>query len=88
MRHPLKLSGKHGRMRIFYVFSLILCLGAAAQAATGDVVVGGPPGFRIFVDGEFAGVTTEEEQGLLLAELDAGVHTLRAEKAGHAGTPS
>ncbi len=70
-------------MRVIYVLSLILYLGAAAQAATGDVVVSGPPGFRIFVDGEFAGVTTEEEEGLLLAGLDAGIHTIRAEKAGH-----
>ena len=41
------------------------------------------PGLRVFVDNQFVGLTTAEQEGLQLPALLAGEHRVRVEKTGY-----
>ena len=59
---------------------MIVFLGVAASAAAGDLWINCAPGFDIFLDGEFMGVSKPSENGKRLPGLSSGEHTIRIEK--------
>ena len=61
---------------------LIVFLGIAASAATGDLWINCAPGFDIFLDGEFMGVSEPSENGKRLPGVSSGEHTIRIEEDG------
>lgn len=65
-------------------FALIVLVGTVAVAAdeAGALQVTCRPGHRVYVDGEFVGLTTAEQDGLHLAAVAAGRHEVRVEKLG------
>jgi len=67
------------------IFSLGLAYALVAQsAATGSLWVHAEPGIQIFLDGKLQGVTKAEAGGLLLQDVPAGSHSLKAVKEGFA----
>jgi hypothetical protein len=72
-------------MRAFTGLLLVVavCVPVSGEEATGDLQVTCWPGYRIYLDGAFAGVTTPEEDGRYLRDVAAGEHTVRVEKLGH-----
>ena len=67
------------------IFSLGLAYTLVAQAAaTGSLWVHAEPGIQIFLDGKLQGVTKAETGGLLLQDIPAGSHSLKAVKEGFA----
>lgn len=60
--------------------SLILVFGSSASASTGDLQITCPPGFRVYLDGKFIGLSRVEEDGKYLTDLNPGDHVLRVEK--------
>ena len=71
-------------MQRVHVILLVVFLGIAASAATGDLWINCAPGFDIFLDGEFMGVSEPSENGKHLPGLSSGEHTIRIEKDGFA----
>jgi cell division septation protein DedD len=71
-------------MQRVHVILLVVFLGIAASAATGDLWINCAPGFDIFLDGEFMGVSEPSENGKRLPGLSSGEHTIRIEKDGFA----
>jgi len=71
-------------MQRVHVILLVVFLGMAASAATGDLWINCAPGIDIFLDGEFMGVSEPSENGTRLSGLSSGEHTIRMEKDGFA----
>ncbi|MHC5040551.1 MAG: hypothetical protein ACYTHM_24840 [Planctomycetota bacterium] len=61
---------------------LLLLSGVVQGQETGQIQVRCEPGVRIFLDGTFKGVTKAEVGGLVLRDVPAGPHTIRAVKEG------
>jgi hypothetical protein len=59
--------------------SLPLC---AAPTEVGDLQVTCRPGYRLYIDGAFVGLTVSEEDGRYLRGVASGRHVLRVEKLG------
>jgi len=78
-------SARRGETRIVKrttVISIVVCLGIAASAAAGDVWINCAPGFDVFLDGEPAGVSESDENGILIRGIESGDHAIRIEKDG------
>jgi hypothetical protein len=73
-------------MRKTPITLLILFFGVVSPTSGGDLRVSCAPGLEVFVDGEAAGVSTEEENGLLLTGVSEGEHTIRVETDGPSST--
>ena len=58
-----------------------LCV-SALSAQTGYIQIKAPPGIMIFLDGNLKGKTTSEQGGLILQDVPAGSHEIKALKAG------
>jgi len=68
---------KHVRwMCLFFVMSVV------AVSFAGDIQVSCSPGLRIYLDDKFKGTTNAMEDGLFLANVSSGAHTIRVEKDG------
>jgi hypothetical protein len=61
---------------------LLAVAGLAAAGETGRLQVTCRSGVRVYLDGEFVGLTTAEEDGLYLREVSGGGHLVRVEKLG------
>ncbi len=75
-----------GAMRTIPVLTLVLAvlLGGPVGAAdgTGALQVTCRPGHRVYLDGEFVGLTTVEQDGLHVKAVAPGRHEVRIEKLG------
>jgi hypothetical protein len=60
------------------LLSVVCCFGTLA-AETGDLKIVCDPGIRIYFDDQLAGVTTEQDGGLLIHGISPGVHKIRGE---------
>ena len=59
---------------------LVVAAAAAAAEVTGALQVTCRPGHRVYLDGEFVGLTTAEQDGLHLKAVVPGAHEVRVEK--------
>jgi hypothetical protein len=76
-----------GTMRTIPALTLAVLVVAAAAAAADEVgalQVTCRPGHRVYLDGEFVGLTTAEQDGLHLRAVAAGRREVRVEKLGFA----
>jgi hypothetical protein len=80
VRYVKAIEGGSMRHAGWLVAALVIAVAAPLHAA--DIEVRCEPGLRIFVDGELAGVSTAEDDGLHVADIAEGVHLLRIEKEG------
>lgn len=64
------------------VLLLLALAGLVAAEGFGRLQVTCRPGVRVYLDGEFVGLTTADEDGLFLREVAAGDHVVRVEKLG------
>lgn len=64
------------------LLALVLAPGVSA-ADTGGLLVTCWPGYEVFLDGEAAGTTVVEQDGLFLPSVAAGLHTVRVERDGY-----
>jgi hypothetical protein len=60
----------------------LLLLLSAPLASADDIQVTCEPGLRIYLDGSLKGTSTAREDGLFLANVPEGPHTIRVEKDG------
>lgn len=71
------------------MFTFLLIALAVAEAAladplpSGNLHVSSSPGVRVYVDNQFAGLTTADQAGLRVSALLAGEHQVRVEKIGY-----
>ncbi len=63
---------------------LLLLASVPTVSLAGDIQVACEPGLRVFLDGRFAGTSTSKDDGLFLAGVPSGKHTIRVEKEGFA----
>lgn len=61
--------------------ALLLSLSAVAEE-TGNLQITCKPGIQIYIDDQIAGITTEQDGGLLEHGITAGIHKVRGENAG------
>jgi hypothetical protein len=61
---------------------LVALAGLAGAQETGALQVTCRPGVRVYLDGDFVGLTTADEDGLYLRGVAAGGHEVRLEKLG------
>ena len=59
-----------------------LLLSAATVSTAGDIQVSCQPDLRIYLDDTFMGTSNAMEDGLCLAKVAPGAHTIRVEKDG------
>lgn len=67
------------------LFAVFFCTAVSQSAVgTGDLQITAQPGLRVYLDNEdnFVGKTNEEDDGLYLEELSAGLHTVIIKKTG------
>jgi hypothetical protein len=64
------------------LFSLVLLMSVAAVPFAGDVQVSCEPGLRIYLDGEFMGISTKKKDGFFLIDVPGGTHAIQVEKDG------
>ena len=69
-------------MRRAHWMCLLLVMGMTAVSFAGDIQVSCPPDLRIYLDDKFKGTSNAMEDGLFLANVPAGAHTIRVEKDG------
>ena len=69
-------------MRSAHLVLLIACLGIAVSVAADDLRITCGPGLKIFLDGEFVGVSIPKYDGKYLDGLSTGKHTIRVEDVG------
>jgi len=69
-------------MRRAWWIALALVAMVAVPLVAGDIQVLCEPGLRVYLDGEFAGVSTVKDDGLFLANVAKGQHRLWVEKDG------
>ena len=69
-------------MRSLRLLCLFLALGLPATALAGDIQVTCEPGLKVYLDGNFAGITNTNQDGLFLAGVAEGKHTVRVDKPG------
>jgi hypothetical protein len=60
----------------------LLLLFSASLASAGDIQVTCEPGLRVYLDGALKGTSNAREDGLFLARVPEGPHTIRVEKDG------
>jgi len=63
---------------------VILLVGVSAVSAAGDIQVSCEPGLRVYLDGRLVGTSSAKDDGLFLAGVPEGKHTVRLEKDGFA----
>ena len=61
---------------------IVTAVAAVAANETGVLQVTCRPGHRVYLDGEFVGLTTAEQDGLYLTAVAASRHEIRVEKLG------
>ena len=59
---------------------LLLSFSVVAEE-TGDLQITCKPGIQIYIDDQLAGVTTEQDGGLLARGITTGIHKVRGENA-------
>ncbi len=64
--------------------ALVLLVCVPAVALAGDIQVSCVAGLRVFLDGKLAGISNARDDGLFLASVPNGTHTVRVEKDGFA----
>jgi len=57
-------------------------VGASTLLCASDIQVTCEPGLRVYLDGAFVGTSNSKEDGLFLADVAEGPHTIRVEKDG------
>jgi len=62
--------------------SLLLLTGISVVTFAGDIQVSCSPGHSIFLDDKFKGISSADQDGLFLAKVPVGAHTIRVEKDG------
>lgn len=60
----------------------LLLLLSTSLASADDIQVTCEPGVRVYLDGALKGISTTKEDGLFLANVPEGPHTIRVEKDG------
>jgi hypothetical protein len=65
-------------------FWLILLATVSAMSFAGDIQVACESGLRVYLDGTFVGASNAKDDGLFLANVPEGKHTVRVEKEGFA----
>jgi len=73
------------RWDLLFAFLLVLLVGGSpgqAQKETGYVQIIADPDVRVFIDGKLAGLTSSQDQGLVVTGVSAGTHRIRFEKQG------
>lgn len=61
---------------------LLILVSVTAVSFGGDIQVSCSPGLRISLDGKFIGTSSTNQDGLFIAGVPAGAHTIRVEKEG------
>lgn len=69
-------------MRSLRWVCFLLVMSVTATSFAGDIQVVCEPGLRVYVDGALAGTSSPKDDGLFLANLPDGTHTIRVEKDG------
>ncbi len=61
---------------------LLLLIGLPTFSLAGDIQVLCEPGLKVYLDGEFMGISNAKEDGLFLPNVPTGEHVVRVEKEG------
>jgi len=61
---------------------LLLVTSLAATSFAADIQVTCEPALRVYLDGKLVGTSSSRDDGLFLADVPAGAHTVRVEKDG------
>ena len=69
-------------MKSIHLFLFCLLMTVAAVSSAGDIQVSCQPDLRIYLDDKFIGTSNVMEDGLFLARVPPGAHTIRVEKDG------
>jgi hypothetical protein len=67
--------------RLSWLFLVVLAI-VPAMLFAGDIQVACEPGLRVYLDGKLAGTSNTKDDGLFLAGVPQGAHTIRVEKDG------
>jgi hypothetical protein len=67
--------------RLCWLFFVVLAI-VPAMLFAGDIQVACGPGLRVYLDGKFVGTSNAKDDGLFLANVAQGAHTIRVEKDG------
>lgn len=71
------------KLRIIIATVIIILIAVSSAAAqTGDIQITCETGVRIWLDKDFKGETTQEENGMFIEDLAAGEYRVKAEKSG------
>jgi hypothetical protein len=69
-------------MKHLFSLCLLLLISLPAFSSAGDIQVFCEPGLKVYLDGEFVGVSSSKEDGIYLSKVRAGEHIIRVEKDG------
>jgi len=69
--------------RVAIVGVVLVAAVVAGTAEAANLMVTCRPGHRVYLDDQFAGLTTLDQDGLLIANVTAGTHAVRVEKQGY-----
>ncbi len=64
------------------VAALLIVFACVFPVAAGEIQILCEPGLRIYLDGQFIGLSTEREDGLYLMDIEAGLRKIWVEKDG------
>ena len=73
----------HLRM-MFELRLFLLAVLTGTNIFAGEIQITCKPGLRVYLDGNFMGISCEEEDGKYLANISPGVYIIRVEKSGFA----
>ena len=69
-------------MKHLFSLCLLLLIGLPALSSAGDIQVLCEPGLKVYLDGEFMGVSNSKEDGLYLASVDRILDVIVAQDNG------
>jgi hypothetical protein len=69
-------------MKFTHWIFFCLLMSVAVVSSAGDIQISCEPGFQIYLDDKFKGTSNALEDGLFLASVPPGAHTIRVEKEG------
>lgn len=70
------------KKNLFVLLIIVLLSSTVLFAVGGDIQVTCKPGFRVYLDGKFVGVTNLKEDGKYLTKISKGIHKIVIKKAG------